>query len=24
VTDGSLQDSTKRIMENVPVGIFVG
>ena len=24
VTDGSLQDSTKKIMENVPVGIFVG
>lgn len=24
VTDGSLQDATKKIMENVPVGIFVG
>ena len=22
--DASLQDSTKKIMENVPVGIFVG
>ena len=24
VTDSSLQDSTKRVMENVPAGIFVG
>lgn len=24
VTDGSLQDSTKKIMENIPVGIYVG
>jgi hypothetical protein len=24
VTDSTLQDSTKKIMENIPVGIYVG